>query len=319
MAISSSLPMNCTTETSTICLKVEVSRRMQVDSTSECVSLHSYKSHHRLLSSLDCETYINACNGHGSNCTGKSHDNCEEMISSGSNCTGKSHKNCEEMISSGSTDSVIASELVPGNFLQNDSFIFSDAISLDMYNSEGMIINKIGVDWQKDLSSTQEASTNTCSEQNSTCSCTTTENGILIQRIKSLEQQLNLRHRKEVDMSSYVQRLEQKIDKRDKDISHLKSMIVTLDEYEELPRFGTRSSHALDGFQNLWENSYPKTKEASERYFGPDFVDKDKRGARKPKNVFVQSISKEEIWKSIAKKVNQSYKGDLYPKRLYQL
>lgn len=298
MAICSSSPMDCTTETSTICSKVEVSRHMQVDSKSECVPLHSYKNHNRLLSNLDCETYINACNGHGSNCTGKSHNNCEEIISSGS------------------TDSVIASELVPGNFLQNDSFIFLDPIILDAYNSEGMIISKIGVDWQKDLSSTQEASTNTCSEQNSTCSYTTTENGILIQQIKSVEQQHNLRHRKEVHMncrlSSYVQRLEQKIDKRDKEISHLKSMIVTLDEYEELPRFGTRSTHAL-------ENSYLKTKETSDRYVCPDFVDKDKHGARKRKNVFVQSISKEEIWKSIAKKVNQSYKGDLYPKRLYQL
>lgn len=305
MAICSSSPMDCTTETSTICSKVEVSRHMQVDSKSECVPLHSYKNHNRLLSNLDCETYINACNGHGSNCTGKSHNNCEEIISSGS------------------TDSVIASELVPGNFLQNDSFIFLDPIILDAYNSEGMIISKIGVDWQKDLSSTQEASTNTCSEQNSTCSYTTTENGILIQQIKSVEQQHNLRHRKEVHMncrlSSYVQRLEQKIDKRDKEISHLKSMIVTLDEYEELPRFGTRSTHALDGSQNLWENSYLKTKETSDRYVCPDFVDKDKHGARKRKNVFVQSISKEEIWKSIAKKVNQSYKGDLYPKRLYQL
>lgn len=286
MAISSSLPMDCTAETFTKCSKVKISCHMQVDSKSEC------------------ETYINACNGHGSSCTGNSHS-------------------CEEIISSGSNDRVITSDLVPGNFLQSDSFIFSNPISLDAYNSEGVIINKIGVDWQKEMSSTQETSINTCSEHNSTCSYTTTEYGVLIQRIKSLEQQQNLIHRKEVDincrLSSYVQRLEQKIDKRDKEISHLKSMIVTLDEYEELPRFGTRSSHALDGFQNLWDNSYPKTKEARDRYFCSDFVDKDKHGARKPKYVYVQSISKEEIWKSVAKKVNQSYKGDLYSKRLYQL
>lgn len=34
-------------------------------------------------------------------------------------------------------------------------------------------------------------------------------------------------------------------------------MIVTLDEYENLPKYGTRSSYALDGFDDLWSSREP--------------------------------------------------------------
>ncbi|CAC5407762.1 unnamed protein product [Mytilus coruscus] len=132
-------------------------------------------------------------------------------------------------------------------------------------------------------------------------------------QIKDLKRQL---HDKQCELedknrrfSDYILRLEKKLAEKDRDISNLKDTIVTLEEYEELPKCGVRSSHALDGFQHLWEKFKPHSKQSSERYFGrvSSGTDGAKKCEKNTKRVVVQPISKEKTWKSITKNVGLLY------------
>lgn len=144
-------------------------------------------------------------------------------------------------------------------------------------------------------------------------------------QIKGLERQLYDKQCELEDknkrFSDYILRLEKKLAEKDGQISDLKDTIVTLEEYEELPKCGVRSSHALDGFQHLWEKFKPHSKQSSERYFGnskeSSGTDPAKKCEKNMKKVVVQPISKEKTWISITKNVVSSYQGDLYPDQLY--
>ena len=60
-------------------------------------------------------------------------------------------------------------------------------------------------------------------------------------------------------MGEFVERLQKLLDDKDEEIQSLNSMIVTLDEYETLPKYGRRSSYALDGFDDLWSSTNSQT------------------------------------------------------------
>jgi hypothetical protein len=53
-------------------------------------------------------------------------------------------------------------------------------------------------------------------------------------------------------------------------------MIVTLDEYENLPKYGTRSSYALDGFDDLWSSIDSQTRALQEKLYDNNHMTDDK-------------------------------------------
>ena len=93
-------------------------------------------------------------------------------------------------------------------------------------------------------------------------------------------------------------------------------MIVTLDEYENLPKYATHSSYDLDGFEDLWNNPDQQTLNLRKHFREVDKNSPSPSPEKKVKSdVVVKPKSTEEIWKGFARKVNQSYKKDLLPRR----
>lgn len=91
-----------------------------------------------------------------------------------------------------------------------------------------------------------------------------------VARISLLEDQLRKergQHKEEMGkLCKFEERLQKRLDNKDEEINNLNSMIVTLDEYENLPKYGTRSSYALDGFDDLWSNTDSQTSAIQEKF-----------------------------------------------------
>ena len=104
-------------------------------------------------------------------------------------------------------------------------------------------------------------------------------------------------------------------------------MIVTLDEYENLPKYGTRSSYALDGFDDLWSSIDSQTRALQEKLYDNNHMTDDKptgkrnRDSPSPQKKKLKSVvlviprTNEEVWKGFARRVNGSYKGDELTRR----
>ena len=156
----------------------------------------------------------------------------------------------------------------------------------------------------------------------------------LVARISRLEDQLKKergQHKEEVKkLGEFVERLQKRLDDKDEQIHNLNSMIVTLDEYENLPKYGTRSSYALDGFDDLWSSTDSQTISLQEKFNNNNnnmtddkptekrTSDSDSPSPQKKKlksAVVVVPRTTEETWKDFARKVTRSYKGDELPRR----
>jgi hypothetical protein len=155
----------------------------------------------------------------------------------------------------------------------------------------------------------------------------------LVARISLLEDQLKKergQHKEETrKLGEFVERLQKGLDDKDEEIQNLNSMIVTLDEYENLPKYGTRSSYALDGFDDLWSSTDSQTRALQEKFNDNNNMTDDKptekrtpdRDSPSPQNKKLKSVvlivprTNEEVWKGFARKVNGIYKGDELPCR----
>jgi hypothetical protein len=157
-----------------------------------------------------------------------------------------------------------------------------------------------------------------------------------VARISLLEDQLKKErgHHKEETrkLGEFVERLQKRLDDKDEEIQNLNSMIVTLDEYENLPKYGTISSYALDGFDDLWSSTDSQTGALQEKFHDNNNMTDDKstekrtpdRDSPSPQKkklkgvVLVVPRTNEEVWKGFARKVNGSYKGDELPRRRFR-
>lgn len=216
--------------------------------------------------------------------------------------------------------------------LEKEKWYFSSPVNMTIDNNSNMTVNKSTETGKNNDSGTSFVSIgllSSCqsvpsamSETTSECTLPETEWKRQVKGLEKLlyDKQCELED-KNKRFSDYILRLEKKLAERDRQISDLKDTIVTLEEYEELPKCGVRSSHALDGFQHLWEKFKPHSKQSSERYFGnskeSSGTDPAKKCEKNMKKVVVQPISKEKTWISITKNVVSSYQGDLYPDQLY--
>ncbi|CAG2226317.1 unnamed protein product [Mytilus edulis] len=158
-------------------------------------------------------------------------------------------------------------------------------------------------------------------------SCQTDED--LSQRVSLLEEQLIMEretHKIETNkLGDFIQRLQTRLDQKEEEVKNLNSMIVTIDEYENLPKYGKRSSHALDGFEELWNNPDDETVRLQQ-----NFKDTNNNSTKRPinkspsptkkrlKSVVIRPKSSVEVWKEFAHKVNKSYKKDLLPRNGYR-
>ncbi|VDH91882.1 Hypothetical predicted protein [Mytilus galloprovincialis] len=158
-------------------------------------------------------------------------------------------------------------------------------------------------------------------------SCQTDED--LVQRVSLLEEQLKMEresHKIETNkLADFIERLQTRLEKKEEEVKNLNSMIVTIDEYENLPKYGTRSSHALDGFEELWNNPDDETVRLQQQ-----FKDNNNNSTKRPvnqspnptkkrlKSVVIRPKSSVEVWKEFAHKVNKSYKKDLLPRKGYR-
>ncbi|CAC5407836.1 unnamed protein product [Mytilus coruscus] len=158
-------------------------------------------------------------------------------------------------------------------------------------------------------------------------SCQTDED--LPQRVSLLEEQLKIQretHKIETNkLADFIKRLQTRLDQKEEEVKNLNSMIVIIDEYENLPKYGTRSSHALDGFEELWNNPDEETVRLQEK-----FQDTNNNTSKRPmnkspsptkmklKSVVIRPKSSVEVWKEFAHKVNKSYKKDLLPRKGYR-
>ena len=102
----------------------------------------------------------------------------------------------------------------------------------------------------------------------------------LVARISLLEDQLKKergQHKEETrKWGEFVERLQKLLDDKDEEIKNLNSMIVTLDEYETLPKYGRRSSYALDGFDDLWSSTDSQTRAPQEKFNDNNSMTDDK-------------------------------------------
>ncbi|CAG2227216.1 unnamed protein product [Mytilus edulis] len=158
-------------------------------------------------------------------------------------------------------------------------------------------------------------------------SCQTDED--LSQRVSLLEEQLTMEretHKIETNkLADFIERLQTRLDQKEEEVKNLNSMIVTIDEYENLPKYGTRSSHALDGFEELWNNPDDETVRLQQK-----FKDNNNNSTKRPinkspspnkkrlKSVVIRPKSSVEVWKEFAHTVNKSYKKDLLPRKGYR-
>jgi hypothetical protein len=155
----------------------------------------------------------------------------------------------------------------------------------------------------------------------------------LVARISLLEDQLKKergQHKEETrKLGEFVERLQKRLGDKDDEIQNLNSMIVTLDEYENLPKYGTRSSYALDEFDDVWSSTDSQTRALQEKFHDNNNMTDDKpteerthdRDGPSPQRKKLKSVglvvprTNEEVWKGFARRVNVSYKGDELPRR----
>ena len=107
----------------------------------------------------------------------------------------------------------------------------------------------------------------------------------LVARISLLEDQLKKereQHKEEKrKFEELVESLRKRLDDKDEEIQNHNSMIVNLDEYKNLPKYGTRRSYALDGFDDLWSSRDNQTRALQEKFNDNNDMTDDKPTERK--------------------------------------
>jgi vacuolar-type H+-ATPase subunit I/STV1 len=98
----------------------------------------------------------------------------------------------------------------------------------------------------------------------------------LVARLSLLEDQLKKEKVQHKEETRKLGELEERLDDKDEEIQNLNSMIVTLDEYENLPKYGTRSSYALDGFDDLCSSTDSQTRALQEKLYDNNNMTDDK-------------------------------------------
>jgi hypothetical protein len=73
-------------------------------------------------------------------------------------------------------------------------------------------------------------------------------------------------------LGEFVERLQKRLDDKDEEIQNLNSMIVTIDEYENLPKYGTRSSYALNPLRGISSPLYDPSTLRAKPFHTSSFV-----------------------------------------------
>lgn len=141
-------------------------------------------------------------------------------------------------------------------------------------------------------------------------------NKVWMNRLKSLEKRLNDQERgfkrRSIQFADYVARLEIRINEKDNEITNLRSLVGSQEEYEVSPSVGVRTEYALDGFEYLWDKCKQKLDYTTMLPW-----DNLKLGAIE-KRLHVKQNTQQKIWKSVTQQVVQRYNGDLYSEEIYR-